>query len=210
MFVSTKFILSGVTPTEVKKLMKSVDFEDILRQPLKKTQKAPGTAFAATLKGIDGVHSHKKKSGLVDTVISDCHTEDNVKCWHCREREGFRENGYSPLLDEVNCFGSSNNKTKVSQIGFFCDMNCMAGYCKERCYFGHPEYEAMKQSLENGILIYSLTYPGKGELIPAGDWKHLKSNGGCFDYDVWKRESHTFVSLPGFQTCKASCSYIQR
>lgn len=211
-FVSTWIKLPHVTHNKLLKIFQTNQVEEAFCKTLKRNQKVRRRNFNHYYDKDSNIEEVKTRSGQTKLLASDCRAsgKDNQKvpCWHCREKEGFVENGMPLHIEETR--GDENIPLNdIRRRGYFCDESCMYAFAEERSLPGLPNAMLYKKACLNASLLHKLNYPDKGCIRPAQRWELLKFNGGTLDYDVWKDETLSFQELPGFILTRVSVPYLQ-
>ena len=95
--------------------------------------------------------------------------------------------------------------------GLFCSYECALAALKmqigREALSRDSNYNYAEELLR---YLYSLAYPNNGALMPAPDYRLLKSNGGSLTDSEFKSSNHTYIKLPGLVFAPVKFQFLQQ
>lgn len=221
--VTPTFLLKGL---DFKKLVTDYQSGFFFRVPLRKegiklTKTSSALSQTYGNSNLDSIFQVKDKYNTNVVIATTAHTDFEVfnknggklsqggRCDHCKQDIQGTPVGYPVKHEEVSALvpdGSGEARYRFWYVfwteGRYCDFQCcLAGVKKDQTL--HEHERLLK-------LLYRLSHPKGGVLVPAQDARLLLCNGGSLTTEQWKDVKHDYVSTDCLVTLPVKREFIRQ
>ena len=144
--------------------------------------------------------------------------KDGGRCDYCKVDFNHEAIGYPITYEEKQLLMGLENEIPRYKIfyifwteGCNCSFECCLAHLLSKTNVSVCTQDALTaDSCELLHLLYRLTYPYSKKLVPAQDFRLLKSNGGPLSEKEWKDNKHQYIRTTRVVTLPCKVTYLMK